>query len=433
MVGEAEAGDRVEVRCGGKTYVGILMPRPDLADRGFLTLKLKSGYDLGLPESGVESVKVLQRWAPTGSRPQKDVPRDAAKPLVSILSTGGTIASRVDYATGGVYASSTAADLLEGMPELAGLADIRTGSVMNVMSEDMHPKLWVKVAEAVAGELNAGADGVVVTHGTDTMHFSTAAMSFMLRGLGKPVVFTGAQRSTDRGSADSFMNLLSSVAFARSDYAGVYLVMHGSMSDDYCLAHRGTKVRKMHTTRRDAFQSVNAAPVARIFPDGRVEAVDGGAPKRAGGKVAVESRLQENVALVKIHPGIDPGLFDYYMERKVRGVVLEGTALGHVPTRVKETSLIPKIEEMVGAGVLVAMATQCVFGRVNPYVYSNLREVSSRGVVYCEDMLAETAYVKMMWALGKTGSAEKAGVLMLENVAGEFSDRSRPETSLPNL
>jgi glutamyl-tRNA(Gln) amidotransferase subunit D len=343
---------------------------------------------------------------------------------VSILSTGGTIASKVDYHTGGVYASFTAEDLLESMPEITGLANIRADSIMNVMSEDMNPRLWVEIAEAVARELNSGADGVVVTHGTDTMHYSTAALSFILRNLSKPVVFTGAQRSTDRGSADSFLNLVCSIAFAKSGFSGVYLVMHGSMSDSYCLAHVGTKVRKMHTTRRDAFQSINTPPAAKISPDGKVEPLLGNLPKRSDSTVTVDSKLEGRVALIKVYPGIDPGIFDYYVERGVRGVVIEGTALGHVPTTMRETSLIPKIERMVGSGVLVAMTTQCLYGRVNPYVYANLREVSSRGVLYCGDMLPETAYVKMMWVLGKARSLEESKSLMLQNIAGEITGRT---------
>ncbi|MFH0861760.1 MAG: Glu-tRNA(Gln) amidotransferase subunit GatD [Candidatus Altiarchaeota archaeon] len=433
MVGEAKAGDKVEVMYQGKTHVGILMQRPGLAPSGIVTLKLASGYDIGLVESKVESVRVLESSMAMKRHTGGDVSSEPSLPTVSILSTGGTIASKVDYRTGGVYAASSASDLLESMPELSRLANIRTDSVMNVMSEDMNPKLWVKIAHAVAKELNGGVDGVVVTHGTDTMGYSAAALSFMLRGLGKPVVLTGAQRSTDRGSADSFLNLACAVAFAKSDYAGVYLVMHGSMSDSFCLAHRGTKVRKMHTTRRDAFRSVNSSPVARILPDGKIEPLSSGLPQRSESTVSVDANLEEKVALVKAYPGMDPGILDYHLKKGVRGVVIEGTALGHVPTTIKETSLIPGIEKLISSGVLVAMTTQCLFGRVNPYVYSNLREVSSKGVVYCEDMLPETAYAKMIWALGKSRNVQAAKSLMLQNIAGEITTRTEADESSADL
>ncbi|MBD3388704.1 MAG: Glu-tRNA(Gln) amidotransferase subunit GatD [Candidatus Altiarchaeales archaeon] len=429
----AEPGDRVEVKTGVKTYVGTLMPRPEISEAGNVTLKLDSGYNIGIPESGIESVKLLEKRPPKQNGKKAKIATDASKPTVSILSTGGTIASKVDYHTGGVYASFTAEDLMESMPELTGLANLRTASVMNVMSEDMNPKLWVEMAKAVAKELNRGSDGVVVTHGTDTMHYSTAAMSFLLSGLSKPVVFTGSQRSTDRGSADSFLNLLCSVSYAASDVSGVYLVMHGSMSDNYCIAHQGVKVRKMHTTRRDAFKSVNAQPAARISAGGGVEFISAGLPGRSESKVKADSKLEERVALVKAYPGMDPDILRFHLEKGVKGVVIEGTALGHVPTTLEGTSLIPGIEELVGSGVLVAMTTQCLFGRVNPYVYSNLREVSSRGVIYCEDMLPEVAYVKMMWVLARSKSLDEAGLLMLENVAGEITRRSEPSEEFLDL
>lgn len=426
MAQAAKPGDKVEVKCDGKVYVGILMPRPQLTASDYVTLKLESGYDMGLECARIEGITVLEEHAP--SKPVASAPPwgNPTMPTVSVLSTGGTIASKLDYRTGGVNASFTASDLLESMPELANLANVRAGSVMNVMSEDMTPDRWVEIAEAAAKELNSGADGVVITHGTDTMAYSSAALSFMLRGLTKPVVFTGAQRSTDRGSADSYLNLVCSVIFAKSNLSGVYLVMHGSMSDEYCLAHVGSKVRKMHTTRRDAFQSINIKPAARIFPDGRVDSVLSGLPQRSEGSVTVDSHLEKKVALVKVYPGIDPGILDYHMSRGVKGVVIEGTALGHIPTKLAVGSLIPQIEAMVGAGVLVAMTTQCLFGRVNPHVYSNLREVSSRGVIYLEDMLPETAYAKMMWALGRAKGLDEAKGLMLQNVAGEITERSAP-------
>jgi glutamyl-tRNA(Gln) amidotransferase subunit D len=433
MADEAKAGDKVEIKHHGKTYVGTLMPRPEVSENGKLTLKLKNGYNIGVNESEIEALLVLETSKKSPHPARVAVSINDSLPTVAIISTGGTIASKVDYHTGGVYASFTAADLLENMPELRGLANIKAESVMSVMSEDLTPKLWIQMAKAVAKELNSGSSGVVVTHGTDTMGFSAAALSFLLTNLTKPVVLTGAQRSTDRGSADSFLNLVCSVAFAKYDCAGAYLVMHGSMSDSYCLAHIGTKVRKMHTTRRDAFQSINAPPAAKILANGRVEPLLPNLPKRGDYNVGVDTKLEDKVALIKVYPGFDPGIIDYYLEKGVKGVVIEGTALGHVPTTIKETSLIPKIEAMVKSGVLVAMTTQCLFGRVNPYVYSNLREVSSRGVVYCEDMLPETAYVKMMWVLGKAKGVEEAKRLMLQNIAGEITEKTGPTEKFINL
>ncbi|MBU0762919.1 MAG: Glu-tRNA(Gln) amidotransferase subunit GatD [Candidatus Altiarchaeota archaeon] len=424
MDSEPNVRDKVEVVCGKKKYVGFLMQRPELEDGGYLTLKLESGYNIGLKKSDVSSITVLELFKPAAKNIKSPVSDSSGKPVVSILSTGGTIASKIDYHSGGVSASFTADDLLEAMPELGDIACVRAKSIMNVMSEDMNPKLWVKIGESVVSELNSGAEGVVVTHGTDTMHYSSAALSFMLEGLSKPVVFTGAQRSTDRGSADSFLNLLCSAYMAKSQFAGVFLVMHGGMSDNFCLAHWGTKVRKMHTTRRDAFQSINITPSAKIYSDGKIEGIRGDLPSRGDSKIVLKPVFEEKVVLVRVYPGMDPGIFDYYLDKGVKGIVIEGTALGHVPTKIAETSVIPKIERVISEGVLVGMTTQCIYGTVNPHVYTNLREVSSRGVIYLGDMTSETAYVKMMWVLGNSKNLTEAKNLMSSNLRGEYGSKS---------
>lgn len=416
-------GDRVRVELDDGTLEGIVMPASGLSGRGRVVIKLSSGYNIGIDEHRIRSITLTEKYVkPAGSVTQK-MSTVADRPVVSILSTGGTIASKVDYRTGGVYASYTAEDILQVAPELHNIASIKSRVVMNVMSEDMHKDLWIEMARAVAEELNSGSDGVVVTHGTDTMHYSTAALSFMLKNLSKPVIFTGSQRSSDRGSSDAFLNIVCSTAFAASDAAGVYLVMHGSMSDSFCLAHIGTKVRKMHTSRRDAFKSVNACPVAKITPDCKVEFLST-VSRRGSGVVSVDDRFEEKVAFIKVYPGMDPKLIDFYINEGYKGIVFEGTALGHVPTTIREKSLIPKIEAARDAGLAMMMTTQCLFGRVHPYVYSNLREVSSRGVVYCEDMLPETAYVKLMWVLGHTNRPSEVKDLMLDNIAGEITKRT---------
>ncbi|MFH0861181.1 MAG: Glu-tRNA(Gln) amidotransferase subunit GatD [Candidatus Altiarchaeota archaeon] len=421
-------GDRVEVKTKGNSYVGILMPKTPLLESGRMTLKLDSGYNIGIKEDDIVTVTLISKLE--GSKPKKEVtPRhDSSKRTVAILSTGGTISSKIDYRTGGVYASYTAADLLETMPELESLANLKTRSLMNVMSEDMNPSLWLQMASEIAKELNSGADGVVVTHGTDTMHFSTAAMSFLLPNIQKPVVFTGSQRSSDRGSADSFLNLICSTAVASSDAAGVFLVMHGSISDEFCYAHLGTKVRKMHTSRRDAFRSINAEPVAKVLPDGKIEPL-GDVRKRGDGKVQTDLKFDDRVALVKAYPGVDPAIIDFYVDRKYNGIVLEGTALGHVPTEGRG-SLLPGLKKALDRGIAIAMTTQCLYGRVHPHVYTNLRKLSSMGVIYCEDMLPETAYVKLGWVLGHSKDHDMVKDMMLTSYSGEITERSEPDAKV---
>ena len=230
--------------------------------------------------------------------------------MVSILSTGGTISSKIDYRSGGVSAAFTAEDLLASLPELADFANIRARAVMNVMSEDMTPDLWVKIAEEVYKELSLGAAGVVVTHGTDTLHYSAAALSFLLPNCLKPVILTGSQRSTDRGSSDASLNLLCSVIAAASDLAGVYVVMHASMEDNDCLIHNGTRVRKMHTSRRDAFKSINAEPVARVTHNGKITLLTNEYRKRGEGRLELDTEINPHAALIKVYPGMPSSIVD---------------------------------------------------------------------------------------------------------------------------
>jgi glutamyl-tRNA(Gln) amidotransferase subunit D len=424
MVDEIKPGDRIRVTVVEGSFEGVLMPRPKLSPEDVITIKLDSGYNVGVKKSEDLRIEILKKYdAPLKKKP-KDPVIDPTKRTVSILSTGGTIASRVDYATGGVSASFTASELLESMPEITDYANIRASQVMNIMSEDMNPKLWAQLAKSIADEFNTGADGVVVTHGTDTMHYSSAAMSFMLSDLQKPVVFTGAQRSSDRGSADSFLNLSCSVAFAASDYDGVYLCMHGGLDDTFCLAHKGTKVRKMHTTRRDAFKSINSSPAAKIQSDGGIQSLIPDLPKRGDANPRLQTALEEDVGILRVYPGMKPDILEYYLQKGYKGLIIEGTALGHVPTTIAETSLIPGIKALIKNDVVVGMTTQCLFGAVNPHVYSNLRELFSQGVIYLNDMLPETAYVKLMWVLGNSKTSQESRELMASNIALEYNEKT---------
>ncbi|MFH1834821.1 MAG: Glu-tRNA(Gln) amidotransferase subunit GatD [Methanobacteriota archaeon] len=431
-MGKPSPGDKVVVKTNDDEFVGVVLPRPSRSDKDYITLKLDNGYNIGLSQKDIKEMKVCEKH--TYSNPRKTVKQKTtnSKPTASIISTGGTISSRIDYRTGGVNASFTADDLLGFAPELEDIANIKAIPLMNVMSEDMTPHLWLDIATSISKELNSGVDGVVVTHGTDTMHYTAAALSFLLPNLGKPVVLTGAQRSTDRGSSDTFLNLICSTILATKDYAGVYLVMHGSLNDEYCIAHNGTRVRKMHTTRRDAFQSINAKPVARVFPDGRIQEVGGPSQRRTNEKTKPSLKIEEKVALIRVYPGMDPEIIDFYINKGYKGLVFEGTALGHVPTSIPKTSIIPKIEEASKKGIIMVMTTQCLFGRVHPLVYSNLREVSSRGVIYCQDMLPETAYTKLMWVLGQTRNQEDVEKQMLKNISGEISDKTDIEEEFLN-
>ncbi|ASJ10890.1 glutamyl-tRNA(Gln) amidotransferase subunit D [Thermococcus sp. P6] len=427
---DLRVGDRVRIieKEDGKTstYEGIVMNPYELSSGETLTLKLDNGYNIGILIDQIESVEVVERASQKEGPTFREVlPKKPGLPGVAIIGTGGTIASRIDYKTGAVHAAFTAEELAMAVPEIFEVANVTPKLLFNIMSEDMSPKHWVKIAHEVAKALNDGEDGVVVAHGTDTMGYTAAALSFMLRDLGKPVILVGSQRSSDRPSSDAAMNLICSVRMATADFGEVAVVMHGETGDTYCLAHRGTKVRKMHTSRRDAFRSINDIPVARIWADGKIEFLRDDYRRRRDSEVWVDDEMEEKVALVKAFPGIQPEVIDFFVDKGYRGLVIEGTGLGHVPNH-----LLDSIGRATEEGVTVCMTSQCLYGRVNLNVYSTGRRLLKAGVIPCEDMLPETAYVKLMWVLGHTHDPEEVRAMMLTNYAGEITPYTRFDTFL---
>ena len=425
-----EVGDLIRVvkREGNEriTFEGLVMPPYELSPGETLTIKLDNGYNVGILIDAIESVEILEKAVEKPKMVFQEVlPRKEGLPNVTILGTGGTIASRIDYKTGAVHPAFTAEELAKAVPEIFEMANVTPKLIMNILSEDMKPTYWVKIAEEVAKALNSGEDGVVIAHGTDTMGYTASALSFILRNLTKPVVLVGAQRSSDRPSSDSAMNLTCAVRMATSEVAEVMVVMHGETSDTYCLAHRGTKVRKMHTSRRDAFRSINDVPIARVWPKGEIEFLRSDYRKRSEGEVEVDGKMEEKVAILKIYPGISGEILDFLVDRGYKGVVIEGTGLGHVPQ-----DFIPHVQRAVEEGVAVCVTSQCLYGRVNLNVYSNGRKLLKAGAIPCEDMLPETAYVKLMWVLGHTNDLDEVRKMMLTNYAGEITPYTRFDTFL---
>lgn len=423
-------GDSVEIVALGKKFEGKIMPRIEAGDANAIILKLGSGYNVGVKMEHCQSIRKIGEPEKEIVAEKRLVGFDGSKPSVALVATGGTISTRVDYKTGGVFMTLQPEEILRTAPQLAGIVNIASiDSPFIIASEDMHPREWGVIAETVARRLNDGARGAIVTHGTDTLHYTAAALSFMLTKLSKPVALVGAQRSPDRASFDGKMNLLCAASYSASDIAGVAVVMHGSSSDDYCFAHAGTKVRKMHTSRRDAFKSINAKPLAKIWGDGRMEKI-GECRQAEWGKTEVDVRFEKKVALVKAYPGAGPEIIDFFVQKKFKGIVVEGTGLGHVPTETldKKNSWLPAVRQAVDEGVFVAVASQCINGRVNPFVYRNLRLLAGAGAVHCDDMLSETAYVKLGCALAREKNEEKVREFLLTNVAGEFNESITQQT-----
>ena len=411
----AAAGDTVAVTARGRRHEGVVMPHTAFSGTDVLTLKLGTGYNIGIDVADIAKVELVARQAPA-RKARAPVPAAGDRPVLSVLGTGGTIASYVDYRTGGVHPAVTAEELVFSVPELHDLADVRARVVYSVYSEDLKPANWQHLAQEAAKELNGGARAVLIPHGTDTLHFTSAALAFMLRDLTGPVVLVGAQRSSDRPSSDAAMNLIAGARLAAADLGEPVVVMHGETSDTACLVHRGTKVRKMHASRRDAFRSMNALPLGRVHHDGRVE-LSAGVRRRAKGPVVADARLDPEVSLAWFYPGMKPELVARCMETS-HGVVVAGTGLGHVAH-----DLIPAIEGAVRAGKPVVMTTQTLQGRVGMRVYDTGRDLLKAGVLDGQDMLPEVAYVKLMVALGRTKDPAEVARYMATDVAGEINPR----------
>ncbi|MDR0309374.1 MAG: Glu-tRNA(Gln) amidotransferase subunit GatD [Candidatus Methanoplasma sp.] len=412
----AKEGSKLLVESEGRSFAGILMPHHDFSGEDIIVIKLKSGYNVGIRIGQDSAVKVLEHPEPKVKN-KAPAERKEGLPNISLIATGGTIASNVEYRTGAVRPALSVSDLADSAPEMRGAANISGRALFSIFSENMNAEHWQELAAAVAEEINNGADGVVISHGTDTMGYTAAALSFMLGDVPKPVVIVGAQRSTDRPSSDAPSNLTAAVRFCvKGGKAGVFVVMHEALGDDSFAVHIGTRVRKMHTSRRDAFQSINVRPAALLDKDGNMKLTSEGR-NIASGKAAARTKMERSTILLQYYPGMDPSLFENAM-MKSKGIVIAGSGLGHV-----NEEMIRLIKKACDNGSLVVMTSQCLGGRTNLNVYKTGRDILSAGAIAVLDMLPETAYVKLMWALANADNVDEAKRLMMTPLAGEMSDR----------
>ena len=440
---EIKAGDYVEVHLTRQIYEGILLETPE-TEKGIVLLKLDSGYNIGFNKKDVLEIKVVrkyveekapkgvsQRGTRTSTRSQNTeaggtMKKDFEKPNIAMIITGGTIAARLNPKKGGVDWLDTPESLFKFYPGLFEKVNVVKIEVPFMKaSEDMDFKDWQKIARTAEKLLNdSNINGLIITHGTDFLHYTSASLSFFLKDLNKPVVLTYSQRSIDRASSDANLNLQCSALACISDMAEVMVVGHAGSNDDFCYAMPGTKVRKMHTSKRAAFKIVNSKPFARIYLD-RIDRISD-YNLRNKNKVKLDLKFEEKVALVKIYPGQDPDILDYYVKKKYKGIVLEMSGLGHAPTKRARKSWTKKLKEVQEKGLIVCGASQTIYGRLDPLVYSNGRELMKTGIIYLEDMLSETALIKLGCVLGHEEWAKNKEIIkekMLENISHELNDR----------
>ena len=431
----ARQGEHIQVQTDSGEHSGVFVKD----DGEFIFLKLKSGYNIGIAKRRIKSTKATPGGEPkkqAGKQPEAKVSEKKGLPIISLLHTGGTIASRVDYETGAVSAKFTPEEILALFPELGEIANVRSRLVSNIMSENMRYCHYNLIAKAVEEEIKKGASGVIITHGTDMLHYTAAALSFALEGLDRPVLIIGSQRSSDRPSTDSAMNLMCAAAFiANANVPGVFTCLHEGMSDDKCLVLEGVSARKMHSSRRDAFRPINNTAIARVdYSSRKVEILR--EPRKASqeGGLRVRSFMENiKVGIAKVHPQMFAEELAAF--EKFDGLIIEGTGLGHGQTvgfdsHTSENEKIKSEIAKLAKKMPVAMTVQTIYGRVNMNVYSPGRELVELGVLgnYC-DMTPETAFIKMAWLLSNY-KREEVRELYGKSLRGEITERSEKDTFL---
>lgn len=410
--------DRVEIETHKGVFTGLILPRSTTEDAEHIVIKLASGYNTGINVGSIVSIKKVGRKEGKYAIPEKEFPCDGTKPNVVLLGTGGTIASRLDYTTGAVVPAFSPGELYGAVPELADICNLKTKKLFGVFSENMGPEQYRALAQEIGRLISEGVDGIVIGHGTDTMHHTAAILSFMVQGTPIPIILVGSQRSSDRPSSDAARNLLNaSYAAAHSDLAEVMVCMFGPTSDDYGLLHMGTRVRKMHSSYRSTFRTIGDIPIAMVWRD-RVVPLKGYRRRRKERDVRINAAYDDRVAIIYYYPGMRRDMVDSLVENGYRGIVIAGTGLGHV-----NSALNPALRRAIERGVAVVMTVQTLWGYVHMNVYDTGRYLLELGIIPCGNMIPETAYMKLCWVLGQTTDLKMVKEMMLTPIANEITDR----------
>ena len=400
-------------------FEGTILPRSESDDDRHIVLKIATGYNIGVNIDTIKDMQELGYKKANYQIPEKEFPYSDDKPNIKLFGTGGTIASRLDYRTGAVIPAFSPGELYGAVPELADICNITTEKLFGVFSENMGPKEYKILAEAICKEIKNGIDGVIIGHGTDTLHHTAAALTFMIQDQPIPIILVGSQRSSDRPSSDAALNLMhASYAAGHSDIAETMVCMFGPTSDEYGFLHRGTRVRKMHSSYRSAFRTIGDIPLAKVTRD-RVELIKSSyKPRRKDKKVTILPYFEEKVSIVYYYPNMRPDIIDSLVDNGYRGIVIAGTGLGHV-----NKPLYPALERATEKGVAVYMTVQTLWGYVHMYVYETGRDMMDLGVIPAENMLPEVAYIKLGWALGQTDDLDKVKEIMLSPINDEITER----------
>jgi glutamyl-tRNA(Gln) amidotransferase subunit D len=409
----------VKIKTDNGDFEGVILPRSETADGDHIVLKLKTGYNIGVRADGINEITETGFKEAIYKIPEKEFPVSDNKPSVVLLGTGGTIASRLDYRTGAVIPAFTPGELYGAVPELADICNLDTIKLFGVFSENMGPEQWKILAEEIGKQIKNGTDGIVIGHGTDTMHHTSSALSFMVQNSPIPIVMVGSQRSSDRPSSDAAFNLqCASYTAGHSDIAEVMVCMFGPTSDEYNLLHRGTRVRKMHSSYRSTFRTIGDIPIATVTPEKITPLKDDYKKRRDDRQVDINAVFEEMVTIVYYYPNMRPDIIEALIDNGYKGIVIAGTGLGHV-----NKPLYPALKKAHEKGIAIYMTVQTLWGYVQMYVYDTGRDMMELGVIPAANMLPETAFTKLGWVLGQTDDPAKVRELMLRPIAGEITER----------
>ncbi|MFA8342856.1 MAG: Glu-tRNA(Gln) amidotransferase subunit GatD [Rhodothermaceae bacterium] len=416
---EAPVWSKVEITTHEGIFKGLILPRSVTADDKHIVIKIASGYNIGIAAKEITKIEVVGQKEAVYKIPEKEFPYDENKPRIKLFGTGGTIASRLDYRTGAVIPAFSPGELYGSVPELADYCNLETEKLYGVFSENMGPEQWIGTAKAIGEEIEKGVHGIVIGHGTDVMHHTAAILSFMVQNSPVPIVMVGSQRSSDRPSSDAALNLIHAVkTAAESDFAETLVCMFGPTSDTYGLLHRGTRVRKMHSSYRSTFRTIGDTPLAKVSRDSIDPLREDYKKRRKDKDVIINPVFEEKVSIVYYYPNMQPDIINSLIDNGYKGIVIAGTGLGHVNKPVY--SALKRAQEN---NVAVYMTVQTLWGYTQMYVYDTGRDMMALGVIPAGNMLPEVAYVKLGWALGQTSDLEKVKEIMLTPIAGEITER----------